>query len=120
MNRTLLGVLVVLLLVGASQPSWSPAAEDFDFSLFGDVALSVAQGRSTRETVTATVSSGTAGLVEFAADDLPPGATYLFSNPVCRPTCTSILTIRTTAATPPGRYQVNITAMGAGRTDSLR
>jgi hypothetical protein len=117
LKRTLLGaVVVVLSAVSVSQPGRLPASDDFNFSLTGDRALSVTQGRSISDTVTAILSSGAAEPVEFAASDLPPGSTYLFSTAICSPKCASVLTIRTTVATPPGRYEVTVTAMGAGRT----
>ena len=114
MNRTLLGTLAILCVV-ATAPSLFES-DEFNFSLSSSSTLSVSQGASATEIVTATLSAGSPEPIEFAAAELPPGATYLFSTAVCRPNCTSLLTIRTTGATPPGRYQVNVTAIGAGRT----
>ena len=119
MKRILVGVgtvFVVLSALSAIPPRRPMASEDFNFVLSGEGSLSVAQGHSLTEKVRASLSSGIAEPVEFAASALPPGSTYLFSTAVCYPPCESTLTIRTTAATPPGQYHVNITALGAGRT----
>lgn len=50
------------------------------------------------------------------ASGLPTGATFSFSPPSCTPTCSSILTITTAATTPPGNYEIVITATGGGAT----
>jgi hypothetical protein len=116
MIRTLTGLAVVVLCVVSSGPAGPPRAHAFDFALSGPRALSVPQGKSTTETVTATLASGNAEQVDFLASNLPAGATYLFSRATCHPPCMSTLTIMTTSATPPGQYQVNVSAIGAGMT----
>jgi hypothetical protein len=71
------------------------------------------QGAST---ITATLSSGTGSAVSFSASGLPAGATAVFSRSSCTPTCTSTMTIQTSASTPVGSYPVTVTGTGGGKS----
>src|SRR5947209_8203286 len=81
----------------------------FDFSLSNGGSQSVTQGQSTSNTITATLSSGTAQTVSFSASGLPSGATASFSPASCVPSCSSALTISTASSTPAGSYPITVT-----------
>jgi hypothetical protein len=87
----------------------SNTSTTFDFSISNGGNKAATQGQSTSNTVTATLSSGTAQTVSFAASGLPSGATASFSPASCVPTCTSTVTIATSTSTPTGSYTVTIT-----------
>src|SRR2546425_3233331 len=70
----------------------------FDFSLSPPSNnITVAQGSSGSNTITATLVSGTSQSVTFSATGLPSGVTA--SAPSCTPTCSTTLTIKTTSST---------------------
>src|SRR5262249_12084830 len=80
----------------------APPPPPFDFSLSSGGNQTVVQGQSVSNTVTATLVSGTAQSVSFSASGLPTGATVAFSPGSCSPTCSSTLTLTTSASTPAG------------------
>ena len=89
---------------------------DFNFSLSNDGSKAVIQGQTTSNTITATLSSGTAQSVSFSASGFPSGATYSFSPPLCNPTCTTTLSINTINSIPLGNYTINVNGIGGGLT----
>jgi hypothetical protein len=95
-------------------PDPSPVTP-FDFSSSNGGDVGVLQGQSKSNTVTVTLSSGTAQSVSFSASGLPAGATASFSATSCVPTCSSTITVRTSATTPAGSYPITVTAV----SDSL-
>lgn len=86
----------------------------FDFSLASAANRSVVAGQSVAMNLSATLVSGLSQATTFAAQGLPPGTTATYSAPGCVPSCTSTMTVQTTAATPAGAYPVTVTAAGGG------
>ncbi len=82
----------------------------FDYNLTSSGDITVIQGQSGSNTVTATLSTSTTQPVTFTASGLPTGATASFSQTTCNPTCTSNLTINTTASTPFGNSSITVNA----------
>lgn len=83
----------------------------FDFSISVDPdSGSAIQGDSTSpSTVTATLTSGTSQAVSFyVGSGLPSGASDSFNPSGCNPTCSSFMTISTSATTPVGTYQLTV------------
>jgi hypothetical protein len=81
-------------------------------------SLSVAQGQSTTDTVTATLLTGSAAAVSFAASSLPAGMTASFSSANCTVTCSTTLTLYASTAASTGTYTLGITATGGGSSAS--
>src|SRR5262249_25030373 len=108
--------LVVTDNAGLTDPS--PPARTItlpDFSLqVGTGSQTVLPGGST--TYSATVIPGTAfaGNVTFSVSGLPTGATASFSPPSVSTSGSTIMTVSTTGATPPGDY--SLTLIGTGTT----
>jgi hypothetical protein len=94
-----------------------PAA--FDYALGNSGPITVTQGSGGSTTIAATLLSGTTQTVSLAASGLPAGATAGFTLSSCSPTCTSLLTISTTAATPTGTFPITVTGTPLGRTTSF-
>ncbi len=90
----------------------SEASPVFDFSLSNSGGISVTQGSSATNTITSTLVSGSSQPVSFSVSGLPSGATYSFSPASCNPTCSTTLTISTSATTPAGTYTITITGTG--------
>src|SRR3989441_9919658 len=91
------------------------SSSTFDFSLSTGGSQSATQGQAVLNTVTETLSSGTAQSVSFSASGLPAGASASFAPTSCVSTCTSTMTVSTLASTPTGSYLINVT----GASDSL-
>jgi len=97
-------------------PTFSPAAPPFDFSLSNSGGITVAQGSSGWNTITVTLISGTSQGVTLSASGLPSGASASF-NPVSgNPTFSSSLTITASSITPAGSYTVTVNGTGGGLT----
>ena len=94
-------------------------AGPFDYELPKPNDITVTQGTSGSTTLTATLTSGTAQSVSFTASGLPSGATASFSPGACTPTCTSQLTITTTASTPTGTFPITVTGNPLSKTTTL-
>ena len=88
----------------------------FDYSLANSGDITVIQGSSGSNMITATLVSGATQPVSFDASGLPPGATAMFSPGSCNPDCSSTLTIATTGATPTGTVPITVTGSPLGRT----
>ena len=82
----------------------------FDFTLSNGGNRSVTQGSSVTNSVTATLSSGTAQSTNFSVSGLPTGATASFSPTACSPNCSTTLTINTLSSTPTGNSTITVTA----------
>jgi len=93
----------------AFQGAGSPPPPSFDFSLSNSGNKTVVQGQAVSNTITVTLVSGTAQSVSFSASGLPTGATASFSPPSCSPTCSSTLTMTTSASTPTGSSTITVT-----------
>ena len=92
--------------------------ESFNYLLAASGNITVTQGMSGSTTLTVTWTAGTAQSVSFTASGLPIGATAAFSPGACppTPTCTSQLTITTTASTPTGMSQITVTGSPLSKT----
>lgn len=94
----------------------------FDYSLApSSASVSVGKGSSVTNTITVTKSSGTASAVSFSAGGLPNQASATFSPTSCSPnsTCTTIVTITTSANTQLGTSAITITGTSPSRTTSF-
>src|SRR6185503_18534252 len=80
--------------------------------------ISVKQGGSATDSVSATLVSGTASAVSFATSPLPSGVTATFAPTSCTPNCSTTLTLAAASTAAAGTYQVGITASGGGTTTS--
>jgi hypothetical protein len=83
--------------------------QPFNFSLANSMDLSVAQGASATNTITANLVTGSPETISFSAAGLPSGASASFSQKTCSPTCSSLLTITTASSTPTGTYTITVT-----------
>ena len=80
----------------------------FAYNLSTNGNVTVAAGQTATRTITATLTSGTPNPVYFEFVGLPSGATAVASPDQCTPTCTSTLTIATSASTPAGSYTITV------------
>jgi hypothetical protein len=104
------------LTQSAQASAWFTVVPAFDFSLTSSGNQSVFPGSSVTNTISTTLTSGTAQAVIFTASGLPTGATASFSSASCSPTCSSILTVNTSSSTSAGSSTVTVTASGGGVT----
>ena len=115
----------------AYKSSYAPSAETsaaftfnqlFNFTLTNSGNLSVQAGASATDTISATLSAGsTSQGVTLSASGLPAGTTASFATSSCRPNCATVVTLRTSGATPTGSYPITVTARGGeiGRTTAF-
>ena len=94
----------------------APIVQPFDFALSSSGSVSAAAGVSGSNTISATLTSGSAQAVSFSVSGLPSGATASFSSGTCAPTCSSLLTISTSTTTPTGNYSISVSGTGGGVT----
>lgn len=90
-----------------------------DYSLSNAGSISVQQGNSVDNTITATLISGTVQNVTLGASALPSGAGASFTNNPCVPTCSSTMTINVLASTPPDTYLIVVDGSPLGKTTSF-
>ncbi|HTJ86329.1 MAG TPA: LamG-like jellyroll fold domain-containing protein [Terriglobales bacterium] len=76
--------------------------------------LSVMQGQSATDGVTALLLSGLPASVAFSASSLPAGVTAAFSAANCTATCSTTLTLATSSSTPTGVFPLMISGTGSG------
>jgi hypothetical protein len=92
-------------------------ALQFDFSLSNSGDISIIQGAAASNTITTSLTVGSAQSVSLACiSTLPTGASCSFNPPSGNPNFSSILTISTTSATPTGTYGVTVSGTGGGLT----
>lgn len=92
------------------------AVSPFDFSLSNSGNKSVTAGSSVTNSISASLTSGSTQPVSFSASGLPSGATASFSSTSCSPSCSTVLTIATSGATPASNYSITVTSTGGGVT----
>ena len=112
----LIGSLCPLSPALAGQKPTRPAS--FNFSLSNTGNESVNAGSSVGNTINTSLVSGNSQQVSFSIAGLPSGANGAFSKVSCVPSCSSQLTISTTAATSAGSFPITVTAKGGGITKS--
>jgi len=83
-----------------------------NFSLANPGDVSVIQGSSVTNTITATLTWRSAPTISFSASGVPSGVTPSLSSDSCKPTCSTTLTLTTSATTPAGTYTVTVTGTG--------
>lgn len=81
-------------------------------------SATVTAGASTVSNVTVTLSAGIPASVTLSASNLPLGVTANFSPTSCTPTCTSVMTLTTSASTPLAATVIPVTATSAGGSAS--
>ncbi len=82
-------------------------------------SITVKQGESSTYQVKVTASDYS-GNVQLSLSGLPSGAAYSFSPNSGTPPFSSILTVTTSASTPPGTYTLTIKAQGTGVQDTKK
>ena len=80
----------------------------------GASTLSVMQGQTATDGVTARLISGPPASVAFSAASLPAGVTAAFSASTCAATCSTTLTLATSSNTPTGVFPLIISGTGSG------
>jgi len=88
----------------------------FDFSMSNGGARTVSQGSSVTNSVTATLSAGSAQSVSFSASGLPSGVSASFSPTSCNPTCSSTLTLTASSSATTGNSTITVTGTSGGVT----
>jgi Zn-dependent metalloprotease len=96
----------------AAEPTCVVGGSDFAIAL-STTSRSVPRGGATAVTVTTAVTVGSTQSVLLSASGLPAGATATFNPPVVAAGGTSLLTLRTSAATPVGRSTIIVTGQGS-------
>jgi hypothetical protein len=83
------------------------------YALSNSGNITVTQGQSGGNTITATIISGTPPSVSFSISGLPAGAVPTFNPTNCTPNCSTTLSISTNyPATPAGTYPILVTGTG--------
>ena len=89
----------------------------FGFSLSNSGGITVTQGSSGQNTITATLTGGSTQSVSLSCTSvLPSGASCSFNPSSGNPTFSSTLTISTSSSTPTGSVTVTVTGSGGGQT----
>ena len=91
----------------------------FNYTLTDSGGITVIQGAAGSNTITATLTSGSAQSVSFSASGLPSGATASFNPTACAPTCSTQLTISTSVSTPTGTVPITVTGSPLNRTTTF-
>jgi len=92
-----------------------------DFSIAATPpSQSIAPGAGTSYTTTITAGAGFSGAVGLAVSGLPGGATGSFNPTTITGSGSSTLTIATSAATPPGTYQLTINGTAGALSHSVK
>lgn len=100
------------------EPAPTVTSKAFGFSLSSGGPTTVPAGESARITIQVTLHSGSPHIVRLSVSGLPSGASASFSSPFGSPSFTSICTIMTSPAAPVGSYNVTLTGVGGGMTQS--
>ncbi len=82
-------------------------------------ALSVVQGNSATDSITATLVSGSPASVVFSASSLPAGVSAGFSSSSCTATCSTTLTLSTSPTASPGTYNIVVTGTGPNNAPAI-
>jgi hypothetical protein len=88
----------------------------FNYTLSNSGDITVNQGGSGSTTVTLALLAGSSQGVTLSASGLPAGASASFTNNGCNPTCTSTLTITTSASTPAQSYPITVSGAPLNKT----
>jgi len=99
--------------VGGTQP-----AADFQMAAT-PLAQTAAPGQPVSFTANAGAISGFTGVVTFAVNGLPPGATAMFDHATATGSGSSLLSITTAFSTSNGTYTLNITGANGGTVRSV-
>src|SRR5438876_138046 len=115
----LLGSLLFLAALGGLLVPATADAQGPSFTLSNSGGITVTQGASGANTITATLTAGATQSVSFSASGLPSGASASFSVTSCSPTCSSTLTITAATTTPTGTFSITVTGNPLGRTTAF-
>ncbi len=105
--------------------SWSgvstaaASASCFDYSLGNSGNLSITQGQSGGNTITATLTNGSSQSVTLSASGLPAGVSTSFNPSSVSPTtagATSVLTLSVSGSASPGSYPITVSGSSLGKT----
>ena len=114
-------VFVLMILLVASGAAVAQA--DFTLSVSPLNPSAVDPGVSAIATVTVSPLNGFSGSVALQCPTISPalknGPSCSFTTPSVDPPATPTLTVGTTAATPPGNYQITVAGTGRGITHSV-
>lgn len=88
----------------------------FDFLLTNSGSITLTQGNSGSNTITANLLTGISELVSLFVSGLPPGSTYTLTPQSGTPPFTSTLTITTASTTPTGTYPIIVTGTSLSLT----
>jgi hypothetical protein len=103
----------------AALHSYLTGSAQWTFSLTpASSTVTVKQGGSATDTITAKLVSGPASEVSFGTSSLASGVTTTFSPTSCIPDCSTTMTITALSTAPPGTYSIGIVASGGGSTNS--
>jgi chitodextrinase len=97
-----------VLTTSANFTFTTAAPVPFDFSLSLPGRGSVMSGRSVSFPVTVTLISGRTQSVSLSVSGVPSGTKVEFSESSCKPACTSVLTLTTSASTQPGSHTITL------------
>jgi parallel beta-helix repeat protein len=105
---------------GVASPTVPPVIpgvnQPFTFALSNSGDKSVVAGSSVTNSIATTLISGSSQTISFSASGLPSGATGSFSSTSCTPSCSTVLNISTSGATPAGNFPITVTSTGGGVT----
>lgn len=96
--------------------------QSFTYSLSNSGTTNVS--KSSRDeygtnTITKTLTGGTAQAVDLTLSGVPNGVTYAISNRTCSPTCSSVITFTVSPGTPVGTHRINVTGSPNNVTTSF-
>jgi hypothetical protein len=115
-RRCICLLTLLFAVIGVRSPVVTAESGSFNFVLANGGNRSVAQGSSVSNTVAAILMSGSPKPVPFSATGLPPGTTATFTATSCTPTCSTAVTIDTSALTPLGTSTITISGRISGVT----
>lgn len=91
----------------------------FDYTLTNTGDVQAAPGFSKTILIEVFLTGGVGQPVTLSLSVLPSGASASFGTNPCQPTCSSALSISTSAATPIGTYPLTVTGAPLGKTTSF-
>jgi hypothetical protein len=119
--RSFLALLFFLLLVAGLVYLHGPiSVSNFDFSMSNSGGITITQGSSGSNTITASLTSGSPLSVSLSCSGLTSGISGSFNPTSGNPTFYSTLTINTSSSTPVGSYTINVTGSVGGNAHTTQ
>jgi hypothetical protein len=103
----------------SSVSSASASGSCFDYSLSNTGNLTVTQGQSGANTITATLANGSTQNVTLSVSGLPSGVTASFGTNPVNPTGASTLTLSVSGSAVAGSYPITVSGSPLGKSTSL-